>query len=301
MHVGWVPIYSNMQYFVMTQRGYYDGLDAEVSTTKFASGPAAVKAFAAGDIDVGLFGVTPSMVLTDKGVNADVLAANSRNGFEMVATDDFADRYDEQGADAFERYADDRGSKPVWGTAPDGSVPDTLTRYWLEKDLDAGQTEDLVDKPKVPPAKAPQTAQSRDITGTTVQEPYATLVAGIDGYRQIEWSGNVLPGHPVTVSFVSNRVSDSLKRDFVEQHVRATNAIRDDPASAATDAAAVLDLDADLAERAMASKASDFLANPHDIADQSVAMSTFVADVGNISGEMSADELFDFSVYDDVA
>ncbi|WP_423743709.1 CmpA/NrtA family ABC transporter substrate-binding protein (plasmid) [Haladaptatus sp. SPP-AMP-3] len=301
LHIGWVPIYSNIQHFVMSERGYYDELDVKLSTTKFSSGPAAVKAFAAGDIDVGFFGITPAMVLTDKGVDADVLVANSRNGFKMVATDDFADRYDEEGNGTFRSYRDDHGSKPVWGTAPDGSVPDILTRYWLEEHLEAGETANVINKPKVPPAKAPQAAQSGDIVGTTVQEPYATLVEQLDGYRKIEWSGTVLPDHPVTVSFVSNTISDSLKRKFVERHVRATNAVHDDPMAAAANAATVLDLDDDLAERAMRSPASDFLSNPNEIASQSETMSKFVAEVGNIGGEMSADELFDVSVYEDVA
>ncbi|MFC3477730.1 ABC transporter substrate-binding protein [Halobacterium litoreum] len=301
LHVGWVPILPNVQHFVMSERGYYDELDASLSTTEFSSGPAAVKAFAAGDLDVGFFGVTPAMVLTDKGVGADVLAANSRNGFEMVASTAFADRYDDEGADAFAAHADATGSKPTWGTAPDGSVPDTLTRYWLERHLDAGDTEDVIAKPKLPPANAPQAAGGGDVTGTTVQEPYATLVADLDGYRRIEWSGNVLPDHPVTVAFVADGVPDDLRRGFVEQHVRATEAVRDDPAAAASDAAAVLDIDAALAERAVRSRAADFLSNPRDIAEQAEAMSTFVADVGNIGAPMDADELFDFAVYDDVA
>ncbi len=71
--------------------------------------------------------------------------------------------------------------------------------------------------------------------------------------------------------------------------------------AAAADAATVLDLDTDLAERAMRSKASDFLSNPHEITLQSVTMSKFVAEVGNIDGEMNATELFDVSVYEDVA
>ncbi|ADQ68731.1 CmpA/NrtA family ABC transporter substrate-binding protein [Halogeometricum borinquense] len=301
LHVGWVPIYPNVQHFVMSERDYYAELDAELSTTEFSSGPAAVKAFAAGDLDIGFFGVTPAMVLTDNGVDADVLVANSKNGFKMIATDGFADRYDDDGGDAFQSYTADHGTKPIWGTAPDGSVPDIITRYWIERDLEAGATTDVVNKAKVPPAKTPQAAQSGDIVGTTVQEPYATLVAEMDGYRQIEWSGTVLPDHPVTVAFVANSVSNELKRGFVEQHIRATNAVYDDPTGAAQDAAAVLGLDEALAERAMQSKAAAFLSDPHEITSQSETMSKFVAEVGNIDGAMSAAELFDVSVYDTVA
>jgi NitT/TauT family transport system substrate-binding protein len=301
LRIAWVPIFPNMQHFVMQEQGYYDELGATVETTEFSSGPAAVKAFAADEVDVAMFGITPAMVLTSKGKDADVLAANSRNGFKLLATESFADRFDAEGVAAFEAFEEENNRKPRWGTAPDGSVPDILTRYWLEADLEAGATDDVVSKQKVPPAKTPQTIEAGDIDGTTVQEPFATRIADLDGVREIAWSGDVLPDHPVTAPFVANRVPDAVKRAFVEQHVRATEFIASDPMAAARDAATVIGVDEGLAERAMESKASDFLSNPHEVADQAAAMSEFVAQVGNIPEPMAADTIFDVSVYDDVA
>ncbi|MCO8267685.1 ABC transporter substrate-binding protein [Haloferax sp. AB510] len=54
--VAYVPIYPNMQHYVMEREGYYEEAPAEVSIERFSSGPSVVKAFAGGDVDVALFG-----------------------------------------------------------------------------------------------------------------------------------------------------------------------------------------------------------------------------------------------------
>ena len=89
--VAYVPIYPNMQHYVMEQEGYYENIPADVTIERFNSGPSIVKAFASGDIDVALFGITPAMVLIDKDTDAGVLAANSRNGFKVMGTTDLVE------------------------------------------------------------------------------------------------------------------------------------------------------------------------------------------------------------------
>jgi NitT/TauT family transport system substrate-binding protein len=44
----------------------YDDIPVPVETERFSSGPSVVKAFASDEIDLVLFGITPSMVLVDK-------------------------------------------------------------------------------------------------------------------------------------------------------------------------------------------------------------------------------------------
>ena len=94
--VAYVPIYPNMQHYVMEQEGYYEDVPVDVTIERFSSGPSVVKAFASGDIDVALFGITPAMVLVDKGTDAGVLAANSRNGFKIMGTTELADLYEQE-------------------------------------------------------------------------------------------------------------------------------------------------------------------------------------------------------------
>jgi NitT/TauT family transport system substrate-binding protein len=291
-----------MQHYVMAERGYYDELPVEVSVERFNSGPSVVKAFASGDVDVALFGITPAMVLIDKGTAAGVLAANSRNGFKIVASTEVANRFEQDGAAAFEAFETDTGRKLRFGAPPDGSVPDIVLRYWIEQDLGVGKLESVITKSTVPPAKAVQTIQSGDIDATIIQEPFATIIAQTEGFGEIAWSGDILQNHPVTVLFANQRVIENteVSQALVDQHVRATEFIAESPSEAAADAASVIGsgVSENLASEAMGSRASDFVSDPHSITDQASTMADFVAAVGNIAEPVPTAALFAFEAYD---
>jgi len=300
--VAYVPIYPNMQHYVMEQEGFYENVSADVSIERFSSGPSVVKAFASGDVDVALFGITPAMVLVDKGNDAGVLAANSRNGFKVMGTTELADRYEQEGAAAFGRFEEEHGRKVRFGAPPDGSVPDIVLRYWIQEDLDVGEMETVIDKSKVPPAKAVQTIQSGDIDATIIQEPFATIIGEEDGFEELAWSGNILDNHPVTVLFANQQVLDDseVAGSLVEQHVAATEFTVDSPDAAAGHAASVIGsgVSEDLAKAAMDSKASEFISDPHAITDQAATMGEFVTNVGNIEEPVATEDLFAFEPYD---
>ncbi|NKE37350.1 ABC transporter substrate-binding protein [Natronococcus sp. JC468] len=300
--VAYVPIYPNMQHYVMEQEGYYEDVPTDVTIERFSSGPSVVKAFASGDVDVALFGITPAMVLVDKGTDASILAANSRNGFKIMGTTELVDRYEQEGAAAFERFEEEHGRKVRFGAPPDGSVPDIVLRYWIQEDLDVGETKSVIDKSKVPPAKAVQTIQSGDIDATIIQEPFATVIGQDDGFGKLAWSGNILEDHPVTVLFANQQVLDDseVAQSLVEQHVAATEFTADSPGAAAAHAASVIGsgVSEDLATAAMNSQASEFFSNPHAITDQAATMGEFVANVGNIEDPVATENLFAFDPYD---
>jgi NitT/TauT family transport system substrate-binding protein len=300
--VAYVPIYPNMQHYVMEQEGYYEDVPTDVTIERFSSGPSVVKAFASGDVDVALFGITPAMVLVDKGTNAGILAANSRNGFKIMGTTELADLYEQEGAATFERFEEEHGRKVRFGAPPDGSVPDIVLRYWIQEDLDVGEMDSSINKSKVPPAKAVQTIQSGDIDATIIQEPFATIISQADGFEEFAWSGNILDNHPVTVLFANQQVldDDEVAQSLVEQHVAATEFTGDSPDAAASHAASVIGsgVSEDLATAAMDSKASEFISDPHAITDQAATMGEFVANVGNIEEPVATEDLFALDPYD---
>ncbi|WP_018257573.1 ABC transporter substrate-binding protein [Halomicrobium katesii] len=300
--VAYVPIYPNMQHYVMEREGYYEDVPADVTVERFSSGPSVVKAFASGDVDVALFGITPAMVLVDKGTDAGVLAANSRNGFKVVGTTELAALYDQEGPAMFDRFEEEHDRKVRFGAPPDGSVPDIVLRYWTQEDLDAGEMESVIDKSKVPPAKAVQTIQSGDIDATIIQEPFATIIDQNDGFGELAWSGNILENHPVTVLFANQRVLDDsdVAQSLVEQHTAATEFTADSPDVAAAHAASVIGsgVSEELATAAIDSQASDFFSNPHAITEQAATMGEFAANVGNIEEPVATEDLFAFDPYD---
>jgi len=300
--VAYVPIYPNMQHYVMEQEGYYEDVPTDITIERFSSGPSVVKAFASGDVDVALFGITPAMVLVDKGTNAGILAANSRNGFKIMGTTELADLYEQEGAATFERFEEEHGRKVRFGAPPDGSVPDIVLRYWIQEDLDVDEMDSTINKSKVPPAKAVQTIQSGDIDATIIQEPFATIISQADGFEELAWSGNILDNHPVTMLFANQRVldDDEVAQSLVEQHVAATEFTGNSPDAAASHAASVIGsgVSEDLATAAIDSKASEFISDPHAITDQAATMGEFVANVGNIEEPVATEDLFAFDPYD---
>ena len=301
--VAYIPIYPNMQHYIMREEGYYDALSSAVTVERFSDGPSAVKAFASDTVDIAMFGITPAMVLVSKDKNANVLVANSRNGFRVLTTNALADLYTNEEGNAFATFEKQRGRKVKVGVPPDGSVPDVVLRYWIERDLELGELESVVDKVKISPAKAPQTIQAGEIDATKIQEPFATVIAGEEGFSEVAWSGDILPDHPVTAAFVHDRVASDVAEGFVEQHIKATQFVRQNPRKAAADAAAVIGsgVSTELARQAIDSQASDFLSNPHQVREQAATMARFVNEVGNTSSVVSPNQLFDFSVYDTVS
>ena len=302
--VAYVPIYPNMQHYVMEQEDYYEEVRADVSIERFSSGPSVVKAFASGSVDVALFGITPAMVLVDKGTQAGVLAANSQNGFKIMGTNEVAELYEQDGASVFDRFEAENGRKLRFGAPPDGSVPDVVLRYWIQENLGVGETESVINKSKIPPAKAVQTIQSGDIDATIIQEPFATIIGQDDGFGELAWSGDILSNHPVTVLFANQQVIDAsdVAESLVEQHVVATEFATSSPDEAASHAASVIGsgVDESLASAAIESRASDFLSDPHAVTEQAATMSEFVARVGNIEEPTATEDLFAFDPYDAV-
>jgi NitT/TauT family transport system substrate-binding protein len=291
-----------MQHYVMEQEGYYEEIPADITIERFSSGPSVVKAFASGDVDVAFFGITPAMVLVDKGTDAGILAANSKNGFKIMGTSELVELYEQEGPAAIERFEQEHGRKIRFGAPPDGSVPDIVLRYWIQEDLDVGEMESVISKSKVPPAKAVQTIQAGEIDATIIQEPFATIIAQDDGFGELAWSGNILENHPVTVLFANQQVLDDseVAQSLVEQHVAATEFTADSPDAAASHAASVIGsgVSEDLATAAMDSQASDFFSDPHAITDQAATMGEFVANVGNIEEPVATENLFAFDPYD---
>ncbi|ELY96312.1 ABC transporter substrate-binding protein [Natrialba taiwanensis] len=302
MTLAYVPIYPNMQHYVMEQEEYYENVPVDVTIERFSSGPNVVKAFASGDVDAALFGITPAMVLVDKGTDAGILAANSKNGFKIMGTTELVDLYDQEGTDTFERFKQENGRKIRFGAPPDGSVPDIVLRYWIQEDLDVGDVAAAINKSKVPPAKAVQTIQSGDIDATIIQEPFATIIGQDDDFGELVWSGNILENHPVTVLFANQQVIDDsdVSQSLIEQHMVATEFTANSPDAAAADAASVIGsgVSEDLATAAMDSQASDFISDPHAITDQTETMGEFVANVGNIEEPIATENLFAFDPYD---
>jgi NitT/TauT family transport system substrate-binding protein len=308
LSVAYMPIYPDMQHFVMEGEGYYDAIDAGVTTEQFSDGPSIVQAYATGNYDVALFGVVPAMIVIDKTGFAQVTAANIQNAMQLLARDEFAAMFDEYGADAFGRWEEQEGEKFTFGTFPPGSVPDILLRYWLEQELGLDPESDVNIESLGGAGPVRQALAAGKIDGTSIMEPVPTLAAekGM-GYSPIAWAGDFMPGQPAAVTMMHDDLRNDrpeVAKSFLEQHIRATEFTESNPDTAAEHASNAIGSDVlsiETARTAMGSPASDFISNPHSIEAGTQAFATYANRLGKTESELTVDEIFDYSLYDDVA
>jgi NitT/TauT family transport system substrate-binding protein len=305
LNVAYMPIYPDMQYFVMQEEGMFDDLSVSVSGKKFSDGPSIVQASAKGDFDVMMFGIVPAMIVMDKGIPAKITAANIKNAMQILATDEFAALWDEHGKEAFTKFEEQNGRKFTFGTFPPGSVPDILLRYWVENTLGLDPEEDVNIKGLGGAAAVQQALLSNKIDGTSIMEPVPTVVDANDApFQSIAWAGDFMPGQPAAVTLMHDRLREEnreLASEFVRLHQEATQFVADNPQKAAGHASTVIGesaLPVETARAALDSRASDFITNPHDIEGGAKIFADYAQTLGKTEAQLTVDELFDYGIYD---
>ena len=299
--VAHMPIYPDLQWYVMAGEGYFADIDAEVSGREFTNGPDIVRAFNGGDLDIAMFGIVPAMIVIDRGISAQVTAANIREPMGIMAESSFHDTFEEHGADAFAMWADERGRPFRFGTFPQGSVPDVLLRYWLQETGVDPEATDAIEILEISGASAVWQAIANDeIDGTSIMEPVPTIAAEEgSSVTMLRTAADVLPGQPAAVTLMSDEVRESpVAAQFLEQHVRATEFIDANPDATAGHVEEGIGMPEARARRALDSPLSNFVTDPAAITDATPVFSEFAAANGQIDDQLTNDQIFDRDVYD---
>jgi NitT/TauT family transport system substrate-binding protein len=300
--VAYMPIYPDLQYFVMEGEGYLGEIDAEIDGREFTDGPAIVQAYGGGDVDVAMFGIVPSMIVIDRGIPAQVTAANIVEPMGIMADEELQSLWADHGADAFDVWADEHGRRFRFGTFPQGSVPDVLLRYWLG-DVVGVDPESAVDIIEINGANAVwQAIAGGEIDGTSIMEPVPTIAAeeGSD-VTMFRTASEIMPGQPAAVTLMSDAVRESpLAAQFVEQHVRATEFIADSPDGTAEHVESGIGMPAERARRALDSPLSNFVTDPREIESGTEVFAEFAHDNGQIDEQLTTEGIFDYDVYDSI-
>lgn len=307
MRIAYMPIYPDLQYFVMQEEGYLDEIPVDVSAEVFPDGPSIVQAYGSGQFDVALFGIVPSMVIIDKGIAAKVVAANIKDAMSVVTTGAFADRFAEEGADAFGSFEAEHGRKLRFGTFPPGSVPDIVLRYWMTEHLGV-PVEGNVDVVPMGADQVRQALLAGEIDGTSIMEPIQTIAVARGDYVRHQNAAEFFPGgQPAAVVLMNDRFRNEhgdVGRAFLEQHLRATQFILDDPETAAEHASAVIGrnvLPPETAKEAIRSPTANFVSDPRAIEGGTEIFSAFAHELGKLERELALSEIFDFGLYEDVS
>lgn len=299
--VAHMPIFPDLQYYVMESEGYFSEIDATINNREFTDGPAIVQASASGDIDIAMFGVVPAMITIDRGISAKVTAANIKEPMAIVAHEELSTLWDEHGSDAFDVWADQKGEKFTFGTFPQGSVPDVLLRYWLDQEgVDAESDVEILE---INGANAVfQAIANGEIDGTSIMEPVPTRVdaEGLP-FEMFRTAAEIMPGQPAAVTLMTDEVRSSpVAGQFLSQHVRATEFISNNPDETATIVENGIGMDASQAREALDGPLSNFVTDPREIESGTEIFSEFAANNGQIDEQLSLDQIFDYSVYDNL-
>lgn len=298
--VAYMPIFPDLQYFVMESEGYLDEVDAEIDAREFTDGPAIVQAYGGGAIDLGLVGIVPAMIVVDRGVPAKVTAANIKEPNAIMAHEEFQALWEEHGSDAFGVWADEHDRKFRFGTFPQGSTPDVLLRYWLREEhgLDPETAADIVE---IGGANALwQAIAGDDVDGASALEPVLTRAQQEGSPIQLfRTAADIMPGQPGAVVLMTDEVRESEQAtQFLEQHVRATEFIRENPQETAEIVEEGIDMPADQALEALDGPLANFVTDPREIESGVEIFSQFAHENGQIDDSLSLDDIFDYSLYD---
>jgi len=205
--------------------------------TRFPNGPAIVQAIASGKMDVMCFGIGPAMVTRGKGIKLKVIAAGITNQIAVIAQGDLVKYFDKykNGAEALRAFARDKGRKPKIASFPKGSVPDTVTRHWLLRELKMKLSE--VELIGMGAARVQQALLSRAVDGAGILEPILTIVESkLKGAKVVARATDMMKGQPgSTIAARENIIAKHRAAlvKLVELHVKATALLKDNPAAAA--------------------------------------------------------------------
>lgn len=306
LEVGYMPILPVAQLFVMEGAGWTDEAGLDLELTRFSSGPAMVQALASGKLDVMNFGIGPAMVARANGVPIKVLAASIQEQIGLIARGELANAFEgNDPAAAIAQFTETQGRKPKIATFPNGSVPYTVLRYWLEEQV--GLDADAVDIVTMGASRVQQSLLAGAVDAATTLEPILSVVQQRDPDARVVARGNdMLPHQPGAVLAVREAVLEEHPeaiQALVAQHVRATEMLENDPAQAAPYVREFVGkrlIDEETVTAALSSPSSNYLADPHMIIDATRTMADFQRRIGTLKKPVDVDALFDTSVYDAV-
>jgi NitT/TauT family transport system substrate-binding protein len=296
--VAYMPIFPDLQYYVMESEGYLGEIDAEITGREFTDGPAIVQAYGSGELDAAMFGIVPSMIVIDRGIPAKVTAANIVEPMAIMAHEELQTMWADHDADAFSVWEERKGRRFRFGTFPQGSVPDVLLRYWLQQ---AGVSTDAVEIIEIGGANAVwQAIANSEIDGSSIMEPVPTRAAAADvPVGTFRTAAEVMPGQPAAVTLMSDELRESpLAGQFLEQHVRATEFIAENPDATAGIVESGIGMPTDQARAALDGPLSNFVTDPRRIENGTRIFSEFAAQNGQIESQLSLEEIFDYGVYE---
>jgi NitT/TauT family transport system substrate-binding protein len=305
--IGYIPVLGSAQLFVIDGEGWakQEGLDLQL--IRFQAGTQAIQALAAGQLDAYLAGVLPLLVARAKGVDVKVVAAAAIEELQLVARGPFLSAAD--GVDiktAIAQFTQSQGRKPKIAAQPQGSVPDTLLRYFLE--VKSGVDAQAVDIVGLDIDAAQQAFLGGSVDAAVLREPALTVVRDRVPTAKVLVTGHdFMPNQPGSVLAIYQPETPrgaEIAEKLLRLHLRATEFIKMRPQHAAPYLLKALGagiLAEAQIERALAGSSSSFVTDPSQIVDSVAKLQDFEVNLGIVKKATPIADLFDLTTYRRIA
>ena len=304
IRVGVIPVLGVAPIFVVDKEGWAKDAGFDLKFTTFESGPNMIQALASGTLDVYVAGVAPLGVARSKGIDIRVVTSTAVEEMTVASGAKLAPFFKPgvSSAQALKDFRAATGKAARLATQPPGSVPHTTLVHWLTQVIKADKTDYEVVPMGIDATQ--QALLSGAVDGATIREPTDTIVQQRDPrIKVVALGGEMFPNQPGTVvafsgAFLTKNAEGVQK--LVNALVKADDLIKKDPKRVAPYVEAALGkgiIDAVTIEKALASPASKFAADPRLIMDATAKMQTYQVSIGTLEKDVPLDGLFDPSFY----
>jgi NitT/TauT family transport system substrate-binding protein len=258
-------------------------------------------------LDVAYVGIGPAMVARSRGIDIKVLASNIIDQVALIGRGFFAEMMAQapSAAEGFRRYHKSVGRPAKIATLPQGSVPDTVLRYYIQNaaKVDPGHVEII----GIGEDQVQQALLAGAVEGASILEPILTIVQERDPTARIIAPPNAMLPHQPGAVLAVRETAIAANRDavmkLVELHVRATDFARAEQDRAAEHVTAFVGkglVDPLVISKALRSPNTNLVADPHAIVASTALLQDFQQTTGAQVKPVNLNELFDHSFFDAV-
>ncbi|NHO33273.1 ABC transporter substrate-binding protein [Acetobacter sp. LMG 1636] len=311
VRVGYIPVLGSSALFVIDGKGWAKDAGLDLQLVRFTSGPQAIQALVAGRIDAYVAGVLPLLQVRAHGVDVKVLATGAIEELSVVAHGPLAAGLDatkpggltrEALTERLSHFTTVTSRKPKIAAQPQGSVPDTVLRYWLKEE--AGVASDAVDIVGIDIDAAQQAFLAGAVDAAILREPALTIIrARVPDARILATGHDLIPDQPGSVFAVLHPDAPDRavwKGKLTALFVKATDLIASHPEEAAPYVASALGgglMKPALIEGALKASARDFVADPGRITASVKTLQDFEVSQGLLRNAAPVEGLFDLETW----
>jgi len=307
VRIGAIPVLGAAPLFVAEREGWLSAGGLKPVVALYDSGPNAVQAAASGTLDVYVAGITPVAIGRTRGVDLRVVAATAVGENVLVAGPKLAGPLTggTTPAEVFRRFRAENGRAAKIATQPLGSIPYTNLSYWLREvhKVDPADVQILT----LGIDAAQQAILAGAVDAATVREPGLTIIRERNPQvRLVAGGSDLFPGQPGTVVAVRGAFLEQnpeAVRTLVRAIVRAVDLIKREPERALPAVEVALGkgiVTAATLRAALASPATQYVADPRTIVAATRAMLAFQTTLGISETTPPTDGLFDPRVFEAV-